>query len=218
MDRTAGTPDLADQVKGFVRGGGSGIPSPMRVPASGILPVVARPAAAALLAVVLGVFVEACAPRKVAPLPVVESVDLTRYLGAWFEIALIPNRFQEVCVADTQARYSLDGEVLRVRNRCRKADGEIEEAVGIARVVPGSGNAKLRVSFFRPFYGDYWILALDPDYRWALIGEPGREYGWILSRSPELDEASIEAALAVADARGFDRASFRRTPQTMPLD
>jgi len=190
----------------------------MSASASGIVPVVGRPLAAALLAAALVVFAGACAPRKAAPLPTVESVDLDRYLGAWFEVALIPNRFQKVCVADTQARYSLDGEVLRVRNRCRKADGEIEEAVGVAKVVAGSGNAKLRVSFFRPFYGDYWILALDPDYRWVLIGEPGREYGWILSRSPQLDEAFIEAALDVADARGFDRASFRRTPQNTPLD
>lgn len=174
--------------------------------------------AAALLAAALFVFVGACATRQTAPLSTVESVDLDRYLGAWFEIALIPNRFQKVCVSDTQARYSLDGEVLRVRNRCRKADGGIEEAVGVAKVVPSSGNAKLRVSFFRPFYGDYWILALDPDYRWVLIGEPGREYGWILSRSPQLDQASFEAALSAAVAHGFDRASFRRTLQSTPLD
>jgi len=203
---------------GFRSGTGPGIPFTMRATASGIVPVAARPFAAALLGAALVVFAGACAPRKATPLPTVESVDLDRYLGVWFEVALIPNRFQKVCVADTQARYSLDGEVLRVHNRCRKADGGIEEAVGVAKVVAGSGNAKLRVSFFRPFYGDYWILALDPDYRWALIGEPGREYGWVLSRSPQLDEASIEAALDVAEARGFDRASFRRTPQNTPLD
>lgn len=185
---------------------------------SDVILVAGRPLAAALLAAALFVFVGACATRGTAPLSTVESVDLDRYLGAWFEIALIPNRFQKVCVSDTQARYSLDGEVLRVRNRCRKADGGIEETVGVAKVVPRSGNAKLRVSFFRPFYGDYWILALDPDYRWVLIGEPGREYGWILSRSPQLDQASFEAALSAAVARGFDRASFRRTLQSAPLD
>jgi apolipoprotein D and lipocalin family protein len=190
----------------------------MHASASGIVPVVRRPFAAVLLASALVVFAVACGPRSTTPLPTVESVDLDRYLGAWFEIALIPNRFQKVCVADTQARYSLDGDGIRVRNRCRNADGGIEEAVGVAKVVAGSGNAKLRVSFFRPFYGDYWILALDPDYRWALIGEPGREYGWILSRTPQLDEASIEAALDVAESRGFARASFRRTPQETPLD
>jgi apolipoprotein D and lipocalin family protein len=190
----------------------------MHMPESANLPRASRRFAGAFVAVAISLVAAACAPRSTTPLPTVESVDLDRYLGAWFEVALIPNRFQKVCVADPQARYSMDGDVLRVRNRCRKADGEVEEALGIARVVAGSGNAKLRVSFFRPFYGDYWILALDPDYRWALVGEPGREYGWVLSRTPQLDEASLEAALDLAEARGFDRASFRRTPQVTPLD
>lgn len=159
-----------------------------------------------------------CTLRPTVPLPTVESVDLARYMGEWYEIALLPNRFQSMCVADTQASYRLDGDVVRVRNRCRKADGGIEEANGIAKVVEGSRNAKLRVSFFRPFYGNYWILALDPDYRWVLIGEPSRTYGWVLSRTPNLDDASLLAALDKAAALGFDRAAFRRTQQIKPLD
>ena len=87
-------------------------------------------------------------------------------------------------------------------------------ARGIARVVEGSGNGKLRVSFFRPFYGDYWILALDPGYRWVLVGEPGRSYAWILAREPKLDEATLEALLTRAAALGFDRQAFLRTPHT----
>jgi apolipoprotein D and lipocalin family protein len=159
-----------------------------------------------------------CTLRPATPLPTVESVDLSRYMGDWYEIALLPNSFQSLCVADTQAGYRLDGDVVRVRNRCRKADGGIEEANGIAKVVEGSGNAKLRVSFFRPFYGDYWVLALDPNYRWVLIGEPSRAYGWVLSRTPQLDDASLQIALDKAAALGFDRAAFRRTPQNKPLD
>jgi len=159
-----------------------------------------------------------CTLRPTTPLPTVESVDLARYMGEWYEIALLPNRFQSMCVADTQASYRLDGDVVRVRNRCRKADGAIEEADGVAKVVEGSRNAKLRVSFFRPFYGDYWVLALDPDYRWVLIGEPSREYGWVLSRTPSLDDASLQIVLDKAAALGFDRAAFRRTPQIRPLD
>ena len=159
-----------------------------------------------------------CAIRPTAPLPTVESVDLARYMGEWYEIALLPNRFQSMCVADTQASYRLDGDVVRVRNRCRKADGAIEEADGIAKVVEESRNAKLRVSFFRPFYGDYWILALDQDYRWVLIGEPSRRYGWVLSRTPNLDDASLQIALDKAATLGFDRSAFRRTPQIKPLD
>jgi apolipoprotein D and lipocalin family protein len=159
-----------------------------------------------------------CTLRPTIPLPTVESVDLARYMGEWYEIALLPNRFQSMCVADTQASYRLDGDNVHVRNRCRKADGGIEEANGIAKVVEGSRNAKLRVSFFRPFYGDYWILALDQDYRWVLIGEPSRTYGWVLSRAPNLDDTSLQIALDKAAALGFDREAFRRTPQIKPLD
>jgi len=159
-----------------------------------------------------------CTLRPTTPLPTVESVDLARYMGEWYEIALLPNSFQSMCVADTQASYRPAGDVVRVRNRCRKADGGIEEANGIAKVVEGSRNAKLRVSFFRPFYGDYWILALDPNYRWVLIGEPSRVYGWVLSRTPNLDDASLQAALDKAAELGFDREAFRRTPQLKPLD
>jgi apolipoprotein D and lipocalin family protein len=78
-------------------------------------------------------------------------------------------------------------------------------------VVEGSNGAKLRVSFFRPFYGDYWILALDPDYRWVLIGEPGRDYAWVLARQPEMDAATLETLLSRAADLGFDREAFVRT-------
>ncbi len=159
-----------------------------------------------------------CANKPTAPLPTVASVDLNRYLGGWYEIALLPNRFQAVCVADTKASYRLDGDVVRVWNRCRKADGTIADANGIAKIVEGSGNAKLRVSFFRPFYGNYWVLALDPDYRWVLVGEPGRDYGWILSRTPQLDKVTVDAILDKAEALGYERTAFRFTPQTQPLD
>ena len=148
-----------------------------------------------------------------APLPTVASVDLARYAGAWYEVASLPNRFQKQCVADTQARYRPVGDEIEVRNRCRTADGTVEDITGIAKVVPGSGNAKLRVSFFRPFYGDYWILAFGPDQRWVLVGEPGRRFGWVLSRTPEMAAADLAAALDRAQALGFERGAFRLTPQ-----
>ncbi|NDY91487.1 lipocalin family protein [Ideonella livida] len=153
-----------------------------------------------------------CASAPTAPLPTVAQVDLDRYLGRWHQVALVPNRFQAQCVGDTTAEYRRDGAAVEVRNRCRRADGGFDEAVGVAQVVPDSGNAKLRVSFFRPFYGDYWILALDPDYRWVLVGEPRREYGWILSRSPQLPAADLEAALARAEALGWRRSQFQVAP------
>jgi len=148
------------------------------------------------------------------PLPTVQAVDLDRYFGTWYEIARLPNRFQAMCVSDTRATYRPDGKAVKVVNRCRTATGRIERADGIAKVVAGSQGARLRVSFFRPFYGDYWILDLDPDYRWVLVGEPGRHYAWILAREPELDAATLEALLARAAALGFDRQAFIRTPQT----
>jgi apolipoprotein D and lipocalin family protein len=159
-----------------------------------------------------------CATGTVpAPLPTVTAVDLARYTGTWHEIAVVPNRFQAQCVADTQARYRTLGSEIEVVNRCRKADGSVDEITGVAKVVEGSGNAKLRVSFFRPFYGDYWVLALDPDYRWVLVGEPRRRLGWVLARAPQMPPADLDAALARAQALGYERSAFRATPQTQPL-
>lgn len=159
-----------------------------------------------------------CASQSYSPLPTVSTVDLNRYMGTWYEIALLPNRFQSMCVSDTQAQYRLDGELVRVKNRCRKQDGTIEEADGFAKAVEGSNNAKLRVSFFWPFYGDYWVLALDPDYHWVLIGEPRRKYGWVLARTPNLDDESLQLALDKAATLGFDRTAFKNSLQLKPLD
>ncbi len=151
-----------------------------------------------------------------APLPTVPSVDLERYAGTWYEIAHLPNFFQSACASDTRATYRLSGEHVDVLNECREADGTLEQISGIARVVEGSQGAKLRVSFFRPIYGDYWILDLDPDYRWVLVGEPSRKYAWILARSPALDAPTREALLARAAALGFDRQAFVGTQHGIP--
>ena len=158
-----------------------------------------------------------CSTGPSAPLPTVASVNLARYAGAWFEVAMLPNAFQAQCVADTQARYRAQGDDIEVVNRCRKADGTVASATGVAKVVPASGNAKLRVSFFRPFYGDYWVLALPDDYRWVLVGAPDRQYGWVLSRTPQMAPADLDAALARAQALGFERSAFKLTPQTQAL-
>lgn len=161
-----------------------------------------------------------CASAPTAPLPTVPAVDLARYTGAWYEVASVPNRFQKQCVADTQARYRQTGADIEVVNRCRTADGKVDDITGVAKVVPDSGNAKLRVSFFRPFYGDYWVLALGSgqDYGWVLVGEPTRKFGWVLSRTPTIAPADLEAALTRAEALGYARSAFKATPQTRPLD
>ena len=168
------------------------------------------------IGVVLALLLSGCAQNNYAPLPTVASVDLSRYTGDWYEVALIPNRFQKMCIADTQANYRVEGEVIRVRNRCKNAEGKMEEANGIAKIVPQSGNAKLRVSFFRPFYGDYWILALDPEYQWVLVGEPSRKYGWILARTPKLDGATVQSILDKAEALGYKREDFHLSVPSKP--
>ncbi|ACB32317.1 Lipocalin family protein [Leptothrix cholodnii SP-6] len=159
-----------------------------------------------------------CSTTPTAPLPTVATVDLARYAGGWYEISALPNRFQAMCVADTKAHYRAIGDDIEVINRCRQADGSVTRATGIAKVVADSGNAKLRVSFFRPFYGNYWVLALDPDYRWVLVGEPKRRFGWVLSRTPQMAPADLDAALQRAVERGYARADFKPTPQSQPLD
>ncbi len=169
-----------------------------------------------LLLLVLG----ACAaPPARPPVQTVEAVDLRRYLGTWYEIARFPNAFQDGrgrrCV-ETTATYALrpDGQV-GVTNRCLDAanDDREEVATGTAFAVEGGNNARLRVTFFWPFYGDYWVIGLDPDYRWAVVGAPSRGYLWILSRTPVLPAGDYAAAVASAAAQGFDVGRLQPTPQ-----
>ena len=149
------------------------------------------------------------------PLHTVDHVELDRYLGTWFEIARYPAPFQEGCVA-TSATYSLrdDGDI-RVLNRClvEDFDGELREAEGRAKIVDEESNAKLKVTFFWPFYGDYWILALGRDYEWALVGEPSRKYLWILSRSRQMNRAVFEGLIDRLPALGYDADQLLITPQ-----
>lgn len=119
-------------------------------------------------------------------------------------------------VSDTRARYTREGDHVAVVNECLTADGRHSRAQDIAKAVEDNGSARLRLGFFRTFYGDYWVLALDPGYRWALVGEPRRGYAWILARSPHPDAATRTALPAGAAELGFDRAAFASTPHTQP--
>ncbi len=153
------------------------------------------------------------AAQAQAPVASVPSVDLVRYGGKWFEIASFPMFFQRNCIADTTAEYALAaGGGITVHNRCRTKSG-FDEATGKATVVEGSGNGRLKLSFFWPFTADYWILGLDPEYRWAVVGNPNRQYLWVLSRTAQLPPALLEAALASASAQGFDLSQLRYTAQ-----
>jgi apolipoprotein D and lipocalin family protein len=149
------------------------------------------------------------------PLPTVDHVDVERYLGTWYEIARYPAPFQEGCVA-TSANYSArEGGGIRVVNRCLvdSLDGELREAEGRARIVDTATNAKLKVTFFWPFYGDYWVLGLGPDYEWSLVGEPGRRYLWILSRTRQMDPDTYRDIVGRLPALGYDADRLLVTPQ-----
>lgn len=160
----------------------------------------------------------ASAQRPDHPTPV-ERVDLERYAGLWYEMARVPNRFQRQCTGPVTAEYRLrdDGRI-DVVNRCVRRDGSVDTAEGVARVVDGSSNARLEVSFvsflgWRPFWGDYWILGLGEGYEWAVVGVPDREYGWILSREPELDPGERASIERVLRRQGYDPAAFEETPR-----
>ncbi len=150
------------------------------------------------------------------PMEVVDDVDLDRYLGRWYEIASFPQRFQQGCVATT-AHYTLrdDGRI-RVENECRDGsfDGELRRAEGVAWLTDPKGRqAKLKVQFFWPFRGDYWIIELDPAYRYAVVGHPSRNYLWILSRTRTLEPPVYETLLGRIEAQGYDLERLNPTPQ-----
>ena len=158
------------------------------------------------------------------PLPTQDWVEPTRYMGRWYEIARLPNRFQEQCTGDVAATYTLrdDGRI-DVVNECRTTDG-VDRAAGIARRADAQGPAsRLKVRFapawlsFLPWvWGDYWILELDREYRAALVGEPSRKYLWILSRTPVMDQATYDGLVARAAHLGFDTSRLARTRQAAP--
>ena len=146
------------------------------------------------------------------PLTAIAALDVPRYMGTWYEIAKYPAWFQRKCVGSTSAQYSLqtDGRV-QVINRCKMANGEWNEAVGLARQIGGPSSAQLKVRFapewlsFVPMvWGDYWVVALDPQYQWSIVSEPSRQYLWILSRTPTLPRATYEQLLQQLGAMGFD--------------
>ena len=143
-------------------------------------------------------------------LQVVPHVELKRYLGKWYEIAHLPARFQEGCT-DTTATYTLseDGSI-SVLNECTR-NGKVKRAKGKAKVVDKNSGAKLKVSFFWPFYGDYWIINLGKDYDYAVVGTPNRKYLWILSRTPQMDDKLFSQLIESAKSKGFDVKSLIKT-------
>ena len=154
----------------------------------------------------LSLLLAGCAVREYPYLPTVSAVDINRYSGTWYEIARYPNRFERGCTG-ASADYSQEDGYIQVTNRCYDIDGVlIDEALGKAYPVAGSNGAKLRVTFFWPFYGDYWILILGDDYQYSVVGDPQRKYLWILSRSPELPNNDRISILKQLPKLGYDPA------------
>jgi apolipoprotein D and lipocalin family protein len=174
----------------------------------------------ALPALIAGLFAAACQPPSgrsadAPPLQTVERVEIERYLGRWFEIARYDHGFERGCAGVT-ADYALrDDRRIDVTNTCYKdgLDGDVKTANGRARIADETTNAQLEVSFFGPFWGDYWIIDLDEDYRWAIVSEPQGRYLWILSRTPQMDEGTLQERLDWLEAQGFDTSMLIRVEQ-----
>jgi apolipoprotein D and lipocalin family protein len=163
--------------------------------------------------------------RSQNALETVASVDLKRYAGKWFEIARYPNKFQKQCVGNTTATYNFlpSGEI-EVINQCVKKDGTTIDAKGKGRFADKTNNAKLEVRFAPGFlsflpnvWGDYWIIDLDDQYNYAAVGDPKREYFWILSRQPEISDAVYQNILRRAEAKGFNPGKVVKTPQSVKI-
>ena len=152
----------------------------------------------------------------------VEKLDLDRYLGTWVEIAAIPQFFQRKCVRDTRATYTAaEPALIRVENVCTRSDGGRELAEGRARRVDVDAPAKLEVTFFELFgeyrfwvSGGYWIIALDPNYQWAVVGHPSRRFGWVLARERRLSPVALAEVIGRIKSQGYDACEFVMTPQT----
>ncbi len=161
------------------------------------------------------------------PVESVPQVDAQRYAGTWYELARMPNRFQDQCVGDVTASYRplADG-ALEVVNRCREGSSRWSEVAGRAVKADESGSgARWKVSFLPRWLqwlpvarGDYWVVMLDADYRYAVVSEPGRNYLWVLSRLPTMDAATYDSIVNQLKAKGYAVEKLVRTPHRLPTD
>jgi len=153
--------------------------------------------------------------NSMKPLQTVHHVNLERYTGKWYEIARFNHRFQKGCFG-SRATYALrkDGRIT-VLNECyeNSFSGTLRSAKGKAWVVDSDTNAKLKVSFFWPFAGDYWIIGLGKNYEYAVVGHPSRKYLWILSRTPQMEEGLYEEILTRLKEQGYDTSKLIKSKQ-----
>lgn len=175
----------------------------------------------------------AAAPATTPPLQALPSLEVAPYMGTWYQVLWYPNRFQKQCVSDTTATYrALPDGTVEVTNRCRTADGQADSVTGLARPPAGVSRieagklqpARLEVSFLPPWlrwtgigWGDYWVIDLAADGRYAIVSEATRQYLWVLSRQPALtpaDEGEIRSKLR---AFGFELAGLQAHPHDKPI-
>lgn len=158
----------------------------------------------------------ACSTGMKSPQPelkTVPSVDIRKYAGVWYEIARFPHRFQEGCYGSKATYTLLKNGKIRVLNECRKGGpgGKRITAKGKAWVVDKGSNAKLKVSFFWPFSGHYWIIDLGEEYDYAVVGHPKRKYLWILSRTEQMDEQLYAQIVERLKTQQYDTARLIKT-------
>ena len=174
-----------------------------------------KPLSVSIIMLVLAV---ASCSKEGPPLQTVHQVDLVRYSGTWYEIARLPVWFEKGLICVTATYTVRDDGRINVLNRGKLESNMSQgrEAHGIARVVSLSEPGVFEVSFFRPFWGDYRIIELDPDYRYVLVGTIDRSCLWILSRDMTLDRAVYDRLVARGRETGFDVDKLYRTPQICP--
>lgn len=144
-----------------------------------------------------------------------KPVELIRYLGKWYEQGRFDASFQKGCEGVTAEYASKEDGTVTVVNTCREgsATGTTRTARATARVVEGSNGAKLKVSFFQPFQGDYWVLDRAPDYSWSIVGEPSGKYLWILTRHQQISQQEFARLVSRAGSLGYNTTLLRRTSQ-----
>ncbi len=160
------------------------------------------------------IFLAACNKKNLS-LETADNVNLEKYVGRWYEIASIPQKFQEGCHCTT-AEYELKDDYVKVINSCTQGgvDGELDVAEGKAFIPDENDKSRLKVQFFWPFKGDYWILELGDNYEYAAVGSPDRESLWILSRTPIMDEQTYKTILKSLKVKGFPTEELNMTDQS----
>jgi apolipoprotein D and lipocalin family protein len=169
----------------------------------------------------LGVFAIDALAADAPALSPIQSLDVSRYMGVWHEVAKYPNWFQRKCASNTHATYQVLGPGrVEVLNRCRTAEGQTVVALGLARQIGAADSPKLEVRFapewlsFIPLvWGDYWVIDIDEAYQLVAVSEPKRNYLWVLSRTPQVNASAYEALLQRLKARGFDLSKLEMSPQ-----